>query len=439
MIGFAGMTHLGIVSSAAAARLGFDVVAVDPERSLSSREYSEKIFEPGLDELLASIRAGLSVSSDMSALKHCPLVFLSLDITTTSDGISDLTEFDRLVSYVGEILSPDSILVILSQVPPGTTRYWDIKLRDLRGGRALKLYYQAETLIFGHAVDRACSPERLIVGCSDPKQSIPRVYAEYLAAFRCPIIQMGFESAELCKLAINCFLVSSIATTNLLADVASRVGGTWTEISEALRLDRRIGTHAYLSPGLGLGGSNLVRDLATLQILSRRVGSDATLIDSWLTSSSYHRDWALRHLHASVLNRVDRPLLGVWGLSYKVDTSSTINSPALNLITAVAPVPVHAYDPRAELVGLAPANLTRIDDPLAVCLGIDALLVLTPWKDFATISLMDIRERMRGNIIIDPFGVFDHEEAQFLGFHHFQLGIPSPSATELIDEPAPSH
>ena len=76
---------------------------------------------------------------------------------------------------------------------------------------------------------------------------------------------MRYESAELAKISINCCLVASVVVANTLAELCERIGAEWSEIAPALKLDRRIGPHAYLAPGLGIAGGNLERDLATVQ------------------------------------------------------------------------------------------------------------------------------------------------------------------------------
>src|SRR5205807_2432451 len=134
----------------------------------------------------------------------------------------------------------------------------------------LHLLYLVETLVFGNAVSRAIHPERFMVGCADPGQPLPAPLREYLEAFACPILPMRFESAELCKIAINCFLVSSVTTSNTLAEICENTGADWYEIAPALRLDKRIGLHAYLSPGLGIAGGNLERHLVTVLRLAAR-------------------------------------------------------------------------------------------------------------------------------------------------------------------------
>src|SRR6185436_17550829 len=176
------------------------------------------------------------------------------------------------------------------------------------------------------------SPERFIVGCADPAEPLPPALRTYLEAFGCPILPMRFESAELSKIAINCYLVSSISVANTLAELCEGIGAVWGEIAPALKLDRRIGQHAYLSPGLGIAGGNLERDLATVIRFADERGTDAGIVRAWLANSRHRRDWALRRLHEHVLSKVADPALAVLGLAYKQDTHSTKNSPSLALL-----------------------------------------------------------------------------------------------------------
>src|SRR5437660_5333555 len=96
---------------------------------------------------------------------------------------------------------------------------------------------------------------------------------------------MRYESAELAKIAINCCLVSSISVANTLAELCECLGAAWSEIAPALKLDRRIGQHAYLAPGLGIAGGNLERDLATVCKLAFQVASGEDRKSTRLNSS----------------------------------------------------------------------------------------------------------------------------------------------------------
>src|SRR5262249_43067005 len=165
----------------------------------------------------------------------------------------------------------------------------------------------------GLAVERATRPERYIVGCAEPERSLPPALGSVLGALCCPILTMCYESAELAKLAINCRLVSSITVAHTLSEPSEGIGSSASEIAPARKLGAGIGPSAYLSPGLGIAGGNLERDLATLQRLAEATGAETGLISAFVGNSRHRRDWALRTLHAEVLVRKPDALIGVLG------------------------------------------------------------------------------------------------------------------------------
>ena len=408
MIGFAGLTHLGIVSSAAVAAKGFKVVGFDPDpmRVADMAEGRLPVSEPGLDALVAEHRSLLRYENDLAALGQCDVVYISTDVPTDDHGQSFLGAILDLIERVLPVLRDEAVLVVLCQVPPGFTR--TVKRAPDR------LYYQVETLVFGRAVERALQPERYIIGCADPTLPLPPAYAELLNAFGCPILPMRYESAELTKIAINCCLAASITVANTLGELAERIGADWSEIAPALKLDRRIGEHAYLAPGLGIAGGNIERDLATVLQLSVEVGSEASVIAAYLRNSVYARDWALRVLHREVLSRTNDPVLAVLGLAYKENTQSTKNSPSIALLKHLQDFQVRLYDPQVPASAAAhPYAHAAIsaEDALA---GADALLVMTPWPAFRHTDC----SAMRGRTIIDPYGVMQPR----VGFSHFRIG-----------------
>src|SRR5204863_6387465 len=138
-----------------------------------------------------------------------------------------------------------------------------------------------------------------------------------LDSFGCPILSMRYESAELAKISINCCLVASISVANTMAELCEKIGADWSEIVPALKLDRRIGAHAYLSPGLGLAGGNLERDLATVTTLAQEFGTEAGTVRAFVENSRHRKDWALRTLHKALLAKTPGAMVGILGLAYK--------------------------------------------------------------------------------------------------------------------------
>lgn len=419
VIGFAGMTHLGLVSGVCAAERGFRVVDFDPdpERIAALKRGELLVSEPGLGDLVAKNAKRLNFTSVPMDLKTCDVVYVAPDVPTDDRGRSDLSKIDALLETVFGAARKDAVVVVLSQVPPGYTR------SKLREGSIL--YYQVETLIFGQAVERALKPERHIIGCQYPAQHLPQSYRAFLAAYCCPILPMRYESAELAKISINCCLVASVSVANTLAELCENIGADWFEIMPALKLDKRIGKHAYLSPGLGIAGGNLERDLATVCNLADCHGTDAGVVRAWIANSRHRRDWALRTLHREVLSRVDDPLIAVLGLAYKQDTHSTKNSPALALLEGLKPFRVRVFDP---VVPATVANHPRCHaakSPLEACEGADALAVMTPWAQFGRLNPRELAKRLRGKVVLDPYAVLKAVDCHAVGLGYYTLGRSS--------------
>jgi len=419
-VGFAGMTHLGLVSGSAFAGRGFDAVCYDSDEALIARLARREwpVLEPGLDALIAANGARQRFTCTRGELGSCDIVYVAPDVPTDDQGKTDLSALTALIRDVAGVMNSEAVLVVLSQVPPGYTRGLGLWPPE-------RVFYQVETLVFGQAVERALKPERIIVGCADPTASLEPRFGAVLAAFDCPILPMRYESAELAKISINCFLVASVTVSNTLAELCERIGADWSEIAPALRLDRRIGAHAYLTPGLGIAGGNLERDLATVQSLSEASGTESGLIAAALRNSRYRRNWSLRQLHARVLSRVADPVIAVLGVTYKENTQSIKNSPAVALIEQLVGCRITVFDPAVRPLPQWHPRMTVADGALACCDGADALVIMTPWPQFRLLRASDLAERMRGRVVIDPASVLDRADAGVAGLEHVALGAPS--------------
>jgi UDPglucose 6-dehydrogenase len=396
-------------------------VAYDPDATLTARCNAGKfpIEEPGFSELFAEHRGRIRYTSVETALAECELVFYSLDVRTNEHNESDLGPITALIRATAPKLSQGTVAVILSQVSPGYTRQLRTELREVSPAN---FYYQVETLIFGRAIERAMQPERFIVGGADPGQSLPAPLQTWHATFKCPVFVMGLESAELAKIAINFFLVSTVATTNTLAEICEAIGADWNEIVPALQLDRRIGPHAYLKPGLGIAGGNLERDLITVQSLADRHGTEASIVTAWQRNSRHRRDWAIRQIQRAFPTKDHQAVLAVWGLAYKVDTHSTKNSPSVELMRALRGHRIHAHDPVAQIDAAEFPHVKIFSSPLEAAEGADALLVMTPWPSYASVSVKDLQKLLRGRLIIDPYAVLDEAQCRDIGFEYHRLG-----------------
>lgn len=416
VIGFAGMTHLGLVSAICAAEKGFHIVCFDTDASRIAALAAGRlpVSEPQLDELAEKNAARLTFTADAAALRTCDVVYIAPDVATDDAGGSDLSTINSLLDLVLGATRDDAVHVILSQVPPGFTRGKQL------GGRTI--YYQVETLIFGCAVERALYPERYIVGCADPANPLPARFAQFLSAHGCPVLPMRFESAELAKISINMCLVASVSVANTLAELCENIGADWSEIVPALKLDRRIGQYSYLAPGLGIAGGNLERDLATVCAFADKYGTDAGVVRAWIANSRYRRDWALRTLHRETLAKTQDPVIAVLGLAYKQDTHSIKNSPSIAMLEHLKPFQVQVFDPVVPASAAPNPRCHAAKSELDACAGADALAVMTPWRQFSALNPDDIARTLRGKVVLDPCATLNAAKCRRAGLDYFTLG-----------------
>ena len=412
-IGFCGMSHLGLCYSTAAAEKGFQITCFDfDDKKIKNLKSSNlDIEEPDLKNLINKNKNKLMYSNNILDLSSCDFVYFSFDVNTDSKGKSDKKLLINNLENLILKLDKNIPLIILSQVPPGFTRNF-FKIRK-------KLYYQVETLIFGNAMHRALHPERFIIGSSNSLDVIPVPITFFLKSFNCPILIMSFESAELSKIAINCYLASSLSITNTLSELSDSLGGSWDEIIPTLQLDKRIGKFAYLKPGLGISGGNIERDLATIKSIGLTNNVNVQCIDSMIQLSKYSKQWLYRNIRKYIDNDINLKI-SVLGLAYKENTNSIKNSPSIELLKKIKNSSIKAYDPLVKNISIK--GVIMSDSALEAIKNSDILVIATPWEEFRSINLSKIKKQMNGNIIIDPYKILDEESLKKLNFMYYSIG-----------------
>lgn len=414
-IAYCGMTHLGLNSALASAARKFNTLCFDQDETLIN-ELNKGIFridEPDFETYYKDNRSRLEFSASVKDLSTCDIVYIAADVPTDDSGKSDLSGIKELLNIVTAHIKEDCILVILSQIPPGFTRE-----HKRNNGET---YYQVETLIFGRAIERAMFPERFIVGTENPDSLLPEVLQIFLKSFDCPILPMCYESAELAKISINMCLAASISVANSMAEICENIGADWSEIVPALRLDKRIGEFCYINPGLGISGGNLERDLESVVQMSEQHGADGNVIKSWIENSQYRKNWPYRMLKDLVLSEKMDSKIAVLGLSYKENTNSIKNSPAILLIEQLNTCEINVYDPLVKEIP-NDSDVSHKKTAYEAIHGADVLLVMTPWDEFKELSVSDIAKGLNGNVLIDPYHIYEKKEAVASDLKYVSLG-----------------
>lgn len=321
-LAFLGLSHLSSSYLLASIAKGYNIIAYDTSLDAlnSYQNNNPKLDEVDLIKRLKKEKKKISYTNKISDIRKSDIIFIALDVKTNSHNISNYDLIHLYLKKLQKLKIKNIPIVILSQVYPGFLR--KIKLKN-------NLYYQVETLIFGKGYKRALLPERIIVGKKSKEEKLHKNYNNYLKKFKCPIFEMNYESAEICKIAINIILASTLTSANILASLTENIGANFLDIIPALNSDKRIGKKSYIYPGLGISGGNIERDLVVVKKLLKKQKINYNFIQSILSFSDYQKNWVFKKLKD--LKRINR--VSILGLSYKKNNHSIKNSPSLELIS----------------------------------------------------------------------------------------------------------
>ena len=392
-----GMSHLGLVYSSVFSQYAETIVCYDGDADLIAKLKSSKveIYEPNLVEELKKNKKKFLFTHNYRDCEKSDLIFISLDSKTNKLNQVDLSDINKIFKKILKLNISNHIpIIFLSQLPLGFCENISKNIKN-------DIYYQVETLVFGNAIHRAKFPERIIVGSKNKKIN-NKNYIKLLKKFRCPIINMNYLSAELTKIAINIYLISTISTTNYLTMLGEKIDFDWEVISDALKLDKRIGKYAYLRPSLGLAGGNLERDLNSLDLLSRKYSIDNSLIRSWYKISNLRKKW-IENILNKLLKRTKQKKIFILGLAYKENTSSIKNANSIYLVKKFKKVNFYGYDPIVKNLQIRNFYFIESRD---LFLFSKIIIITNSSKEFLHLFIKN-KEKINNKIIIDPYNVLN--------------------------------
>ena len=412
-IGIVGLDHLGIVSAITTAHKGYPIIAYDVDAKLISK-LQQGIFpcyEPDLENLYKKNSSRINWTIYPHILNQCNLIFITVDTPIDENNKSNYDSIFWLLKIITRYIDEDIPIIISSQVYPGFTR----KISEILPN---PVYYQPEFLVVGNAIELSCNPIQIIIGSVNP---ISKIYRDFLNSFERPISQVSFESAEMIKISTNIYLAAQVSATNTLAEVCEKVGADWREVEPRLKHDKRIGS--YLTPGLGLSGGHLERDLETINSI-KTVNQVTNGIH---VNSNHRRNWVNTIICSQLYLNKNLNSIAILGLTYKPNINSMKNSPGLYTLNYLYSYPHYSY---VKFKTYDPYNIITREDcisytcPENAIHNADILCILTADQQYSKLRLENIKQHMKGNIIIDPYGMLNHEECTKIGFKHFQLGVP---------------
>ncbi|MFP4636608.1 MAG: UDP-glucose dehydrogenase family protein [Nitriliruptoraceae bacterium] len=434
-IAIVGVGHVGLVTAACLAELGHRVVGIDDDATKIEllRDGGVPFHEPDLPELLAKVTGdgSLSFTNDLAeAVTDAEVVFVCVGTPPLPGGGPDLRFVERVGADVARHATHELVLVEKSTVPANTgQRLTQVIAREQerRGGAAPAVHVASnpEFLREGAAVADTREPDRIVYGtASDVALSrLREVYAPMVERVGCPVVETDVPTAELIKHASNAFLATRLSFINAVANVCERVGADVEVVAQGMGHDARIGP-AFLSAGLGYGGSCFPKDVDAFLHLSRSVGYDFALLDEVRAINAGQRQVVIDKLVGELWHLTDKTIT-VLGATFKPGTDDLREAPAMYLAQELidAGASVRIYDPVAlEAVGEQLPQVELFDDPLEACRDAHAAVVATEWPQIVALDPQALRETLGYPIVIDGRNALDAQAMVAAGIHYHGIG-----------------
>jgi len=382
-VGVIGLGYVGLPLAVAFAQSGAVVIGVDLDarRVASVRAADSFVEDVSAEALAAVVRTGrLAATDDVTALKDADAIVICVPTPLGKSREPDISYIVAAADAVASVIHPGQLVVLESTTYPGTTH------------EVLRPRLEARGVRVGEDVFLAFSPERIDPGNTRwTLREIPKVVggvtplcrelaaALYARIAREVVSVSSPETAEMVKLYENTFRSVNIALVNELAIMCRRLGISVWEVIRAAST-KPFGFMPFY-PGPGLGGHCLPSDPHYLSWKMRLAGYEPRFI-AFADEINRQMPGYVVGLVADVLNDRGRAVRGarvlVLGVAYKANVADTRDSPALEILTALAAkgARVEYHDPHVPELAIGDLTLRSVAWPADLGAR-DVVLILT--------------------------------------------------------------
>lgn len=426
-----GTGYVGLVSGACFADFGHEVTCVDKDPSKIERlEKGEiPIFEPGLDDLVASnVKGGrLSFALDgAAAIRSADAVFIAVGTPSRrGDGHADLSYVYAAAEEIAGLIEGFTVVVTKSTVPVGTGDEIERIIRERHPDAQFAVVSNPEFLREGAAIEDFKRPDRVVVGTDDERaQQVMRELYRPLNLNETPILFTGRRTSELIKYAANAFLAMKITFINEMADLCEAVGADVQQVARGIGLDNRIGSK-FLHAGPGYGGSCFPKDTLALVRTAIDAGAPVRLIETTVEINDARKKAMAGRVSNAVGGDLSGKTVALLGVTFKPNTDDMRDAPSLDVVPALiaAGATVQAYDPEGmhEASKLLDGVVFK-DGPYDAVEGADVVVILTEWDQFRALDLDRIKLLLKQPVMVDLRNVYRPDDMRARGFRYASIG-----------------
>jgi len=407
-----GVGYVGLVTGTCLAELGNDVVGVDIDKARidNLNKGIIPIYEQGLEELVKENMSQnrLKFTTDIqNAIQNSDIVFIAVGTPSLSDGSVNLDYVKSAADSIGKAMNGYKVIVNKSTVPIGTGSLVR-RLIETNYKGEFDVASNPEFLREGTAVYDFMNPDRVVIGSVSKKAK--KIVSDLYSSFDTEIILTDIQTAELIKYASNAFLATEISFINSIANICEKIGADVNKVSQGMKLDSRIGKKAFLSAGIGYGGSCFPKDVKGLIQIAQETGVRFGILEAVEDTNSAQKQSLLPKIINLLGEDLHEKNITIWGLAFKAHTDDMREAPSLVVIKQLLDrdAKVRVFDPIAsdqakKILGDTVIYETNLDKSLE---NSDCLIVATEWPEFLSYDLSKIEKLMKKAVVVDGRNIY---------------------------------
>ncbi|MCA8238391.1 UDP-N-acetyl-D-mannosamine dehydrogenase [Burkholderia cenocepacia] len=404
-----GLGYIGLPTAAAFAARRKSVIGVDvSQHAVDTINRGQiHIVEPELDML---VHAAVTQGHLRATTTPEPAdAFLIAVPTPFTDGNKpDLSYIEAACRSIAPVLKKGDLVVLESTSPVGATERmaaWlaaqrpDLTFPQQAGERSdIRIAHCPERVLPGHVVRELVENDRVIGGMT--RKCGTRAQELYAVFVRGECILTDARTAEMCKLTENSFRDVNIAFANELSVICDQLD---INVWELIRLANRHPRVSVLQPGPGVGGHCIAVDP---WFIVDSAPEHARLIRTARQVNDDKPHFVVERVrHAA--SRFREPVIACLGLAFKADIDDLRESPAVEIVEALAghaDATLLVVEPNVDALPASLDAKARLCDLPTALSEADVIVILV---DHAPFRRMD-PVRLQTKVVIDTRGVLAH-------------------------------
>jgi len=431
-IGIIGLGFVGLSFGSVLASMGHSVIGVDidKEKLKKIKNGIVPFYEPGLQSILKkSLKKDLKISSSISDVEKCNLIFVTVGTPQKRNGEIDLTMVKNVTNKIGKLLSKTRhkpIIIIKSTVIPGTTLETILpilqRVSGKKVGKDFGLVTNPEFLRETMAVHDTLHPHVIVLGGNNNSflKKVKRFYSNL--HHNVPIVLTNYGTSEIIKYANNSFLATKISFINQIASICEEIpDANIDDVARTIGLDPRIG-NLFLDAGPGYGGSCLPKDVKAIIDFSTKMGINPTLLTAVEKTNKQQINSIIKLIKQNI-GKIYGKRIAVLGVAFKPKTDDIRDSVSIDLVSRLVKLgsKITIHDPKAIKNAKKIFN-KKVEYQKSVSAAVkdcNCAIIMTSWKEYKKINNETIKH-MAKKFIIDSRRIISNKN---LNAKYFAIGL----------------